>query len=210
MNRCVLLVAMLASDGLFAAELVVRDVHVGVSTGSSAFDYTFKGTTGDATGQDAGRSLLAPEIGGRWSFTPVGRAYGLVVGADVRHEVLTYGDGGLTTTWGRVCAGVGWALDDRWQVVAELGGLYGRSAFDHPATARASDFTASGRASGFDLRLGSTWMVTRSLGLGVMGGWQRLGHRLGDGPVDLAIDRTGWLAGAELVWRFSSVPTRLE
>ena len=96
-----------------ASELVIRDIRLGIGTGSADYDYTVSGNSVDDTGSDTWTGALAFELGGRWSFARPGSAFGLVVGVDAVYETLRDDDGDLTTYWGRGTVGLGWAADEK-------------------------------------------------------------------------------------------------
>ena len=95
-------------------------------------------------------------------------------------------------------------------IAAEVGYQYGISAISLPETAGAEPFEASGTASGYDLRLTATWLVSSSFGVGVSAGWLMATYELSDDVVDLSVDQANWFAGIEAVWRFTDAPPRLE
>lgn len=194
-----------------AAELVVRDLRLGLAMRPVGFDYTFTAPTVDDSGSDAFDAGMGFEVGGRWSFARPGDALGLIVGVDGLLDGLSYGGGdGLATTWGRLCIGPAWAVADRWTIAAEVGYQYGISAISLPETAGAEAFEASGTASGYDLRLTATWLMSSTFGVGVNAGWLMATYELSDDAVDLSVEQANWFAGVEVVWRFTDAPPRLE
>jgi hypothetical protein len=192
------------------SELVIRDLRLGVGARSTAFDYTVHGTTVDGSGKDNFDGGWALEGGGRWSLARSGSAVGLVLGGDIIIEALPYGGGGMGTSWLHAMAGGGWAVDDRWTLVAGVGAQIGASTFDHGSDAHQNASTQTGTAMGYDLRLEATCQVTRRLGIGGHIGWLMAKHRLADDRLDTSVERSGWVAGVQVVWRFSNAPTRLE
>jgi hypothetical protein len=195
---------------LSASELVIRDFRLAGGARSTAFDYTVRGATVDRSGSDAFDSGWALEGGGRWSFARVGDPFGAVVGADLILETLPYSGGGLSTSWLRLCAGGGWAIDHRWTMTAEVGALAGLSTTNVSDSIRADGSTATGSATGYDLRLGATYMWNRRIGVGAHAGWLIASHKLSDDWMDYTYHRSGWICGLEVVWRFTTVPAGLE
>jgi hypothetical protein len=212
-NRSCSLLAVLAlsASGLDAAELVIRDLRLSAGTLPASFDYALSAPTVDASGTDAFEAALGLEAGGRWSFARAGDPLGLVVGGDLLLDGSSYqGSDGLATTAARLSAGLGWALNDRLTTTAEVGYMYGVSALSLPDTVTAPAFSATGTMSGYDLRVGGTWLATRRFGIGGYLGWLVSSHDLSGDDITLTIDQSGWFVGLEAVWRFTDAPTTLE
>jgi hypothetical protein len=201
---------ILVAGGLPAAELVVRDLRLGLASVPLSFDYDYGGSSASDAGSDSFDAGLGLEFGGRWSFARAGDALGVVVGADLLLDAASYsGTDGLATSWVRISAGPGWAITDRVTGFAEVGLQYGLSALTLPATASSPSFSATGTALGYDARVGATWLPTRRFGVGGYAGWLIASHDL-SGDADLTVDQSGWFVGLELVWRFTDAPSRLE
>ncbi|MEK7416026.1 MAG: hypothetical protein AAB263_22200 [Planctomycetota bacterium] len=202
---------VLVAGSTTAAELVVRDVRVGLDGRPLAYSFSLTSNAGQASGNDAFQSALALEAGGRWSYARAGDSVGLIVGADVMLDGWSNsGGGGMATTWVRASVGPGWAINDRWTAMAEVGMQYGFSGLKMPASATSPAFTATGAANGYDLRLGATWLASRQFGIGGHVGWLVTSHDVSGDNVHLTIKQSGWFVGIEAVWRFSDVPSRLE
>lgn len=193
-----------------AAELVVRDIRLGLAGRPLDFSFSYTGVATAVDGDDAFEGGLGIEAGGRWSFARAGDSLGLVVGADLMLDALSYGGGdGLATSWLRPCAGPALAVGDDWTLAACVGLQYGLSALSLPGTASAPAFEADGTATGYDLRLEATWLATRRFGIGATAGWLIASHDL-SGDADITIDQSGWFVGLSAVWRFADAPPRLE
>lgn len=212
MTRITLLILTCCMCSLASsAELVLRDLRLGITTQSPDYDYTVKAPTVNASGQDAFSSGWALDGGGRWSFTPLGSAIGLVVGADAIIETLPYGTGsGLSSSWLRSCTGGGWAVTDQWTLVCTLGGQIGKSTFKNESNHQQNASTQIGNAHGYDLRIETTYQINRRIGIGLDLGWLKAKHTLSGDQLDTTIDRSGWIVGLSAVWRFTSAPTRLD
>lgn len=201
---------LLVTAGLPAAELVIRDVRLGMGTRPLDFTYDYSGNSANGSGDDSFDADLGIEGGGRWSFARSGDAFGLVVGGDLILDAWSYdGTDGMASTWLRLSAGPGWAITDRWTGIAEIGVQFGVTTLSLPATSQSPSFEADGTAIGYDLRIGANWMLTRRIGLGGHVGWLESTHDL-SGDADLTIEQSDWFIGLELLWRFNDAPTRLE
>jgi hypothetical protein len=200
---------LLACSGT-AAELVVRDIRASAGIRPTAFDFTLATPTLQASGTDSFDAGIGLELGGRWSFSRPGDAVGLVVGIDGMLDGYSYGGGdGLATTWLRVSAGPGWAITDRWTLTGEVGAMYGVSAIALPPTTSSSDFSATGTATGYDVRLVTSWLLTRQFAVGAYVGYMMASHDL-SGDAAMTVDQSGMVGGLELIWRFTDAPPRLE
>jgi len=208
--RALLLSLSLSLSSLSAYELVVRDFRIALGTGGTDFDYDISGSTVAASGSDTFDSALSLDFGGRWSFARPGDALGLVVGADLGWESLGFGSGSLQTLRAHGSAGLGWAVSDFWTVTGELGLLYGRSTWEVPASVGAERYTADGDALGYDLRVDATWRLSKRLGVGGFLGWQIMEHEVESKGVTSTLDRSGWIAGVLVFWRFSNAPPTLQ
>ena len=206
--RALLLSASLST--LSAYELVVRDFRIALGTGGTDFDYSIQGSTVDANGNDTFDSALSLDFGGRWSFARPGDALGLVIGADLGWESMGFGSGSLQTLRGRGSAGLGWSLNDFWTLTSELGLLYGRSTWEVPSSVGAESYTADGDALGYDLRIDATWRLSKRLGVGAFIGWQIMEHEVESKGVTSTLDRSDWVSGILVFWRFSNAPPTLQ
>jgi len=209
-NRILLLTccAIVCASG---AELVVRDIHLGLVTRPSDFDFDLTTSTIDTSGKDAFDGGLSLETGARWSFNRTGDSLGLIAGVDLAVDRLSYdGSDGLTTLWGRGALGVGWAVTDRLTITGEGLAGYGLSSLTLPETDAAEKFDATGTAFAYEGRIGATWQFTRSFGAGLVGGWLIASHDLSGDDADITIDQNGWYAGLTATWRMSDAPPALE
>lgn len=209
MIRCLLLTAT-GCITLAAAELVVRDLHLGYGTGSRDFDYAMHGRTVSASGKDVFDGAWSAECGGRWSFASPGTPYGLVIGVDALREEMSYAGGGLRTDWLRACIGCGWALTDRLALVAEVGGLAGRSLMRNAGTSTWPASEQDGPARGYDLRMTVPIQLMGGFGIIPFLGFTHTVQTLTDDHLDCTITRNGWILGLQASWRFSRIPSRLE
>ena len=202
----VILTASIAS----AAELVVRDLRVASGIRPTAFDFTLTTPTVQGSGTDAFDGALDLELGGRWSFSRPGDALGLIVGIDGVIDAYSYGGGdGLATTSLRLSAGSGYAITDRLTASLEVGAAYGMSAMSLPATTTSASLSATGTSTAYDLRVGTSWLLTRQFALGAYVGYMMVSHDL-SGDAAITVDQAGIIAGLELIWRFTDAPPRLE
>lgn len=193
-----------------AAELVVRDLRVGVATRPLDFDFAYTGDAADRSGSDAFDASLGIEGGGRWSLARAGDSIGLVVGGDLLIDAWSYeGSDGLATTSLRGCIGGGWALTDRVALTLEAGLQGGLSGMSLPETDSAPGFSAKGHAIGYDLRLEAVWLATRRFGIAADAGWLIAKHTL-SGDADVTLEQSGWFLGVTAVWRFTDAPPLLE
>ncbi len=194
-----------------AAELVVRDIRLGVATRPTEFDFTITSPLAEVDGTDAFDGGLVLEGGIRWSFAHAGDRLGLVVGADLAMEGQSYDGGdGLSTMMAKASAGLGWAATDRLTVLGEGLVGYGLSTLKLPATAAAGDYEADGTTVAYEARVTGTWQFTRGFNAGLMAGWLIASHDLSGDDSDLTIDQSGWYAGLVMSWRIDDVPTPLE
>lgn len=194
------------------AELVVRDLQADLLLRPTAFDFSLSTPSYAASGTDAWKSGTAGELGYRHSFSRTGDPVGLVAGISGTTEAYLYNsDGYLVALTLRPSVGLGWTPVDRWTLIAETGYSYGLGQISLPASSAAPSFTASGRMTGFDLRVMSWWSASERIQLGAVLGYQRDTWTLsGDSGTDLTINQAGMYVGLGLAWRFSTDPVSLE
>lgn len=194
-----------------AAELVLREVSLGVTAWPGAFDWTLSSPNIDASGSDGFDAGGAIDLGGRWSFARPGAALGLIASADLLVLGMSYGDGdGLAMIGGRVGGGGGWALADRWTVSSEVGVGFGSTKINFPSTIASTGSSASGTSTFFDVHARLTWNVARSWSLAGTLGYVSASHSLSGDGSDIDIDQAGLTAGILISWRISDLPAGLE
>ncbi len=205
------LACLLALSAATAAELAVRDIHLGVASRPGDFDYELTSSTGTVSGADAFDAGASLELGIRWSFSRTGDSIGLIAAADLAIDRLDYDGGdGLSTMWARAGGGLGWAVVDRVTLTAEVLAGFGLSALTLPASAQAPAFEADGTATAYEGRLGATWQATRKVGLSLHAGWLVASHDLSGDGTEATIDQSGWYAAVGLAWRIDDAPPALE
>lgn len=193
------------------AELVVRDVRLGLATRPSEFDFTLTSPLAEVTGSDAFEGGLSIDGGVRWSFAHAGDSFGLVAGADLAIDGQSYDGGdGLSSFSAKVAGGLGWAATDRLTVMGEglLG--YGLSTIRLPASSAAAAYSADGTVLDYELRVTGTWQFTRGFNAGLMAGWLVASHDLSGDDSALTLEQNGWYAGLVMSWRIEDMPTPLE
>lgn len=211
MIRYLTALSILAASAVSAAELVVRDVDAAVTVMPAAFAYTMTSPTVSRTGNDSFTSGTELTCGGRYALARPGDALGLVGGADLISDTWTYGSGSFLFATGlRASAGLGWAISDRWTLLAEPGFRYGVSSFTVASSSSAQSYKASGTFSGFDGRVTAMWQLSKDVQLEAHGGWLSMKHQQSDGDISQTIDQKGLYVGIGVVWRWSTAPTRIE
>lgn len=194
-----------------AAELVVQDIRLGISSRPTDFDFTITAPLAEIDGSDAFDGGLSLEGGLRWSFARTGDSIGLIAGLDLAMDGQGYDGGdGLATIWAKAAGGLGWAASDRLTLMVEglLG--YGLSDLRLPESRSATAYTADGTALAYEARLTGTWQFSRGFNAGLMAGWLIAEHDLSGDDSDLRIEQSGWYAGVVFSWRISDLPEPLE
>lgn len=193
------------------AELVTRDLFISVDSQPTDFSFVADSSVGRRTGEDAFDSGFGLSLGGRWSFTPAGSSFGLVVGADLDATSYVYQDGAENFSAGaRVILGAGWAITDRWELLLEPTIEAGYARFTFPATQAYADYTAKGAQYGYGARLNlihrfsERWAVMGALG------WKRIENDLSGDGIDLTLTQEGASISLGILYRLSAAPTRVE
>ncbi|HAT09939.1 MAG TPA: hypothetical protein DCS97_04960 [Planctomycetes bacterium] len=202
---------LLALSAATAAELAVRDIHLGVASRPGDFDYELTSSTGRVSGADTFDAGASLELGARWSFSGTGDSVGLIAGADLAIDRLDYDGGdGLSVMWGKVAGGLAWALHDRVTLSGEVLAGYGLSSLTLPGSSTAPAFSADGSGTAYEARLGAIYQLTRKVGLGLSAGWQVAAHDLSGDGVDVTLEQSGWYLAFQVAWRMDDAPPALE
>lgn len=206
-----LLLLFLAVGVVHAAELVIRDVGLDLELPPTDYSFTVTDDTGTRSGKDSFSSGYGAAIGGRWSFARIGDPSGAVAGIALAFDRASYATGGSwSSTEVRGQAGWGWALNDRFAVLAE--GLLGLG------VARLT-VNGNGAFPGFSANGGLLSPGVQAVGLyAINDRWvasATLGYRYsvaklsGDGT-DVDLTLSGFAVGIGLAWRLTDRPFLLE
>lgn len=201
--------APLAAEG---AELVVRDVSLGVQMQPTDFDYDLEDSTLDRSGSDSFDSGYGVVARFLYSFTGAGDRHGFLAGAGLSYATYAYGSGGgLDTYGGDVAGGYGFALTDKlfFTGLARLG--LGYSHLELPADSSQPSFTADGGYLGYGAELGAGFAVTERWVIAAEVGYRMDSHLMsGSHDTDVTLDVAGLTAAFTVSWRLSAAPWRLE
>lgn len=195
------------------AELVLRDLHVGVEALPTAFDYQLSDAGGESSGSDEFSTGYGLMIGGTYSFVGPGRSHGPVACAALTLAQYAYEEGGGLDAYGvRGGGGYGFAFSDRWQfaLLAHVGA--GSATLDVPANSALPAFSADGIYVAYGANLLVDYAITdhwiAGLRLGYLASSSALAASGED--IDVTIDAAGPHFGLEVTYRFSVTPWRLE
>lgn len=210
MRRAIVLVILVSS--LPAAELVVRDLRVGVDLLPLDFDYTLKDSTGSRSGTDVFARNVGISIGGRYSLARIGDSHGTIVGMDLSVARAEYApaDGVISTYALAGELGYGWAMSDAVTVMGtgRIGLGVAHGTFNGAGSF--ASYAPSGPLGEYGLRAGVLWTVTDTIILDGTLGWRHAVTRMTSDGRDLDLDNGGLLVSVGMAWRFTSSPWRLE
>ena len=203
---------LIAPGAVPAAELVMRDLQADATVRPTAFDFTLDTPTFTRTGSDSFDAGTGLELGGRYSLSRVGDAFGLVIGLDAATEAYSYDSQDFMVTYGgRGSLGLGYALNDDWTLTGEIGLSYGRTKLSLPATSTAPSFDAHGSYRGGDVRLTCLYTILRRMLISGDVGYLSVTHDLTTNLNDkLTLKQRGLYVGIGMTWRFSNAPERVE
>ena len=210
-SRLVLLSCAAAALGAGEAELVTRDLFVSFDSQPTDFSFEADGAVGSRSGDDAFDSGLGLSLGARWSFTPAGSSFGLLVGGDLHATSYRYENDAENFTYGaRLIVGAGWAITDRWELLLEPTIEAGRASFEFPATDSYPAYEAEGNLVGYGARLNLIHRFTDRWAVMGAVGWKYIDNDLSGDGIDLTIEQEGFTASIGLLYRLSAAPTRVE
>ncbi len=206
-----ILIPLLLSAPLGAAELVVRDLSAGIELLPTGFTYTLTDPTGSRTGQDSFSSGYGAFVGSVWSIAGPGDSSGFLLGGDLTYATYAYTNGGAYTTYGgRLLGGYAYAISDRWTLSAVVDAGAGSGTFNIVGTSAFKNYTANGLYYSYAARLGASFAVNDSLLVDVDAGYRNTQSNLSAGGTDLTLTGTGICAAIGFRYRFSSSPSPLE
>lgn len=207
---CAVALALTAGAGN-AAELVIRDVGVEVELPATGYSFTLSDDTGSRSGRDSFTSGYGAGIGARWSFARIGDASGPVLGVALAVDRASYASGG---SWAssevRGQGGWGWAVNDRFAVLAEgLLGL-GVARLTVEGNGVFPGFSAKGGLITPGVQAVALWSINeRWVASGTLGYRYGLAKLSGDGA-DIDLTLSGLAVGVGLAWRITDRPFLLE
>jgi hypothetical protein len=202
---------VVAAAPLLGAELVVRDLSLGLELQPTSFTYKLKDATGTRSGNDSFSSGYGAFLGTRWSFAGPGDSGGFLIGGEITYDQFTYVNGGAYTTYGgRLLGGYGFALSDRWSLEGLVDAGAGAGSFNVKGRAAFSSYTATGLYYSYAARLGVSFAVTERLLIDADAGYRFNTSNLTAGSTKVTLTGSGLCAALGLRYRFSNSPAPLE
>lgn len=189
-----------------AAELVLRDLGLRCEALPTSWSYEVTGSGGSLSGDDHWSRHGGAALDLRWSFAGVGGSHGPVLAPALVWDEAQ-GDGvRLAGLAGELGLGWGFTLGERWTLVAEARGAWGRPSLALETSG--SRLEGSQRSLGLDAAL--LWQPSPSWRLSLVLGWRsRTGTFTGDG-FDVEVAERGPWVGLGLAWVLHAVPGTLE
>jgi hypothetical protein len=193
-----------------AAELVIRDVTLGITAPPAGFAYEISDSAGTRSGDDAFDAVSGLAVGLHWSFAGPGQSTGLVVGGRLVSESSEFVGGGTFTGLGAdLDLGYGWAISDRLSLVPMVSLSPRQHAMDVEAAGSIAGFSASGFGYAYGARAVLAYAIADVVVLGLEAGY-RQGSASLSGDRDVQFDTAGLTYGLVLGWRFAATPMGLE
>ena len=194
-----------------AAELVMRDIGVGLELPPAGFTYDLSSSGGDRSGSDSFSSPFGIDLHGRYSLARTGDAVGVVLGAGLAGERASYTTGGTWAAYSvRGTAGGGWAATDRLTLLAEALVGVGIASLDLDSTSTFSAVSVKGPALTIGVQASAHFALSESLVLAGGVGWRRTDAPMTGGGTDAHLVLSGVGAFLALDWRLSDRPFLLE
>jgi hypothetical protein len=194
-----------------AAELVMRDIGVGLVLPPTNFSYDLTSSAGDRAGSDAFESAYGMELHGRYSLARPGDALGMVLGVAVASGRATYAGGG---SWSEYTAcgllGSGWAVTDRLILLGEAKLGLGVGKLNLAGSDSMVAVSAAGPLVIGGVQASGHFSLSDSVVIGLGAGWQQTIASLSGDGVDATLKISGVTAFLSLDWRLSDRPFLLE
>jgi hypothetical protein len=203
-------VLLICAGALPAAELVIRDVTLGLTAPPAGFAYEISDSAGTRSGDDAFDAVSGLALGLHWSFAGPGQSTGLVVGGRLVSESSEFVGGGTFTGLGAdLDLGYGWAISDRLSLVPMVSLSPRQHGMEVEAGGAIAGFSASGFGYGYGARAVLAYAIADVVVLGLEAGYRRSTASL-SGDRDVQFDTDGMTYGLVLGWRFAATPMGLE
>jgi hypothetical protein len=202
--------ALFGVTALPAAELVIRDLTVGLVAPPAGYSYEITDSAGTRSGDDAFDKVGGLGLGLHWSFSGPGQSTGLVVGGRLVSESSAFAGGGTFTGLGcDLDLGYGWAITDRLSLVPLVTLSPRLHTMEVEAAGSIAGFTAKGNGYAYGGRLVLAYAIADVVVLGLEAGYRRGSASL-TGDRDVQLDNQGLTAGLMIGWRFAATPQGLE
>jgi hypothetical protein len=203
------LVAM--STGLIqpssASELVMTDLHLGIESLATAFDFTIRDGTSTREGSsefDTGFGLGARAV---HAFSSPGADGAFFIGGAVAAGYYRFQDQGTYQVgMVRAVAGYAHAFDDQWTVEVSPWVGFGYGQLHIPGAGISDDHDVSGQVVDYGAHLGVTYALTRSWLVGARIGWQVATADLAGDGLEIELRQSGPTAFLGIVYRFGGTP----
>jgi hypothetical protein len=195
-----------------AAELVIRDLSLGLESLPTAFAYEVKDPVSRRSGNDAFTSAYGLMLGGTYSFTGPGQEYGPLAAIDLNYSTYGYPDGSMGAYGLRLGGGYGWAVNDQVQVSALVRFGAGMANLDFPTNSMFNSFSAGGIYIAYGLDLRASYVLTDHILITGEAGYlsSNFALRSSAQDVDVVLKPAGFRLGLGVSYRLSVMPWRLD
>lgn len=209
--RCRALLAwplvMAVSASLDASELVMTDIHLGMESLPTAFDFTIR--DGASTTEGDSEFDYGFGLGGRavYAFSSPGSQGAFFLGGAFALGGYTYGDDGTYAVgMARAIGGYAYAFNDRWTMEVSPWIGYGLGRLHIPGGHVSDDHDVDGTVIDYGAHLGVTYALSRSWLIGARIGWQVSEAELSGDGLEVELQQSGPTAFLGIVYRFSGAP----
>ena len=192
---------------LYASELVMTDINIGIESLPTAFDFTIQ--DGSSTTKGNSEFDISVGLSGRavYAFSSPGSSGAFFVGGALALGGYRFEDSGTyQVAMARAVAGYAYSIDDQWTVeVSPWVGLgYGRMHI--PGGGIGDDHDVRGKVFDFGANVGVTYSLSHSWLIGARVGWQVVDANLEGDGLTLALTQSGPTAFLGVVYRFGGTP----
>jgi hypothetical protein len=207
---CLLATASLVGQAR-SAELVVRDLSLGLELQPTSFSYQLKDPNGTRSGNDSFSSGYGAYLGSMWSIAGPGDSGGFLVGGELVYDRFAYANGGSETAYGaRLLGGYAYALSDRWGLYGIVDAGAGSASLSLNGHLAFSTYRANGLYYSYAARVGISFAVTDRMIIDGDAGYRTNSDNLSAGNTKVSITSSGLCASVGFRYRFSNSPAPLE
>ena len=204
-------VTLLGSGSLVAADLVERTAYVRLESLPRDFTFEVQSPNGTFSGDDSYGQHFALALGGRYSFAAAGSRQGALVGLELALAQATIEpSGGRLGVEGRAVAGWGVALSRHWTALGTVRGSWMVDDIELGGDDDVPTYQARGNGWAVQPEVTIAWSPGGRWRLAFDVGWRVARNTYHGDEIDLGLEESGLVASFGFEYILSAAPRPLE